>query len=484
MPAKGVPAASLLDEMRSLRNEDADWHNGRTWSLVYHVNDEVTAFLKEAQNLYLEVNGLNLSTFPSLRKFETEVVAMASRLLGGGDEARGSLTSGGTESILMALKTARSWAKENRPAVAKPEVVAPISVHPAFDKACDYLGLNMVHTPVRGDFRADVDAVRNAVNANTILIVGSAPSYPQGVVDPIPELAQIAAEQGILMHVDACVGGFMLPFLHKIGHPVPEFDFRVPGVTSISADIHKYGYSAKGASIILHRNADLRRHQFFVYTGWTGGIYASAAAAGTRPGGSIAAAWAIMRHLGEEGYCALARQTLESTQRLIHGINAIEGLRVLGQPDMTIFSFTSEKADIYAIGDEMTLKGWHMDRQQNPACLHLTVMAHHHKVVDAFLADLAESVRLASRLSLANIGRRISFTLTKAMMRLLPDSVVSKMAVAQSKKGGNEALPKRTAAIYGMMGELPDQGDLDVLVSNLLDKLHTPINEGSSAARR
>jgi glutamate/tyrosine decarboxylase-like PLP-dependent enzyme len=482
LPQNGTDSAELLEQMKQLRRDDVDWHGGRVWSLVYHIDDEVGEFLRKAHALYMEVNGLNLSTFPSLRKYETEVVSMAAHLLNGGDTACGTLTSGGTESILMALKTARSWAKATKPQIKFPEVVAPISAHPAFNKAAEYLGLKLVMTPLRNDYRADVQALANAITPNTILVVGSAPSYPQGVVDPIPEIAALAQQHGILCHVDACVGGFMLPFLRKLGKPVPAFDFAVPGVTSMSADLHKYGYAAKGASLILHRTPELRQYQFYVYTGWTGGIYASPAAAGTRPGGSIAAAWGILNHLGESGYLKLAERTWEHTQRLRQGIEAIEGLRLVGDPDMTLLSFTSDQFDIYAVGDEMTIRGWHIDRQQNPPNLHLTVMANHGPVVEPFLHDLRESVKAVKKLNLGNLSRKLSLTITKAMMRILPDDVVSRMAKRQSKKG-KDTIPKRSAAIYGMMGELPSQGDLDDIVLGLMNKLYTPVQPANGTRK-
>ncbi len=283
-PLEGKPKDALLRAMAEARDRDAHWRAGKAFSLVYYADEEILDLLKAAYTMFFSENGLNPTAFPSLRKFETELVGMTASLLGGDAEVCGNMTAGGTDSILAAVKAARDWGRALAPRNTAPEMILPVTAHPAFDKAAHYFGVRAVHVPVRADFRADVDAVRAAINERTILIVGSAPSYPQGVVDPIPELAQAAQEHGLLCHVDACVGGFVLPFARKLGYPVPPFDFSVPGVTSMSADLHKYGYAAKGASVVLYRNAALRRHQFFVATGWPGGIYASPDARGDATG--------------------------------------------------------------------------------------------------------------------------------------------------------------------------------------------------------
>lgn len=389
---QGIPKEQLLAEMRSLQEQDANWKGGKTWSLVYYGGEEITSLLEEAYLTYFHGNALNPLAFPSLRKFENEVTAMTAALLGGGSEACGSLTSGGTESILMGVKTARDMARAKRPQITYPEMIVPISIHPAFLKAAHYLGVEAVRIPVGSDFRADMAAVRDSVNENTILIVGSAPSYPQGVIDPIEELAALALEKGISCHVDSCLGGFILPFIEKLGYPLPPFDFRVPGVTSISADIHKYGFAAKGASVIVYRNKEIRRHQYFALADWPGGLFGSPTMTGTRPGGAIAAAWAILKYLGEEGYLNLARAIMDNTRALMDGINAIEGLQVLGKPEMSVFAFGSDNLDMNLVGDAMEGLGWHMDLQQKPPCLHLMVTPAHTAVVEQFLSDLRESV--------------------------------------------------------------------------------------------
>lgn len=476
LPAQKTPAERVLEKMRNLREQDASWREGKTWSLVYHVDDQVTEFLKEAYTLFFSENGLNPMAFPSLKRFEAEVVTMTAGLLGGDEGVAGNMTSGGTESILMAVKTAREWARARNPANTAPEMILPLTAHPAFEKAAHYFSVKPVHIPVGADYRADVAAARSAITANTILIVGSAPSYPQGVVDPIPELAGIAQEHDILCHIDACVGGFMLPFVRKLGYPVPDFDFRVPGVTSMSVDLHKYAYAAKGASVILYRNRALRRHQFFAYTDWPGGIYASPTMAGTRPGGAIAAAWAIMTHLGEEGYLEIADTVMQTVTKLRDGIAAIEDVSILGEPAMSILAIGSERLNVYEIGDELTMHGWHLDRQQFPPSLHLTVTHAHAQVADLFLYDLGQAASQVKKASFTKLSNSLKVGLVRSAAKLLPRDVMSSLTGRSSSMTGlrGAAVPRRSAAMYGMMASLPNRGDLNELVLDVLDSLTVP----------
>jgi glutamate/tyrosine decarboxylase-like PLP-dependent enzyme len=292
-------------------------------------------------------------------------------------------------------------------------------------------------------------------------------------VDPIAEIAQVAQEHGLLCHVDACVGGFELPFLRRLGYPVPDFDFQVPGVTSMSADLHKYGYAAKGASVVLYRDGGLRRHQFFAYTDWPGGIYASATMAGTRPGGPIAAAWAVMHYLGEEGYLALADQVMKTALKLRAGIAAIPGLKILGEPSMSIMALAADRLNVFEIGDEMGVKGWHLDRQQFPPSLHVTVTPAHAQVADLFLEDLARAVATVRRPSLRRLANATLLAVAEAATRVLPERLVSRLTGFGSRflGGSGSGLPQRSAALYGMLGTLPNRGDLHELVLDLLDQL-------------
>jgi glutamate/tyrosine decarboxylase-like PLP-dependent enzyme len=478
LPTHGSTKEDILARMASLRDHDVNWRGGRAWSLVFSAGAEVSELLQAAYTMFFAENGLNPTAFPSLRRFETDVVAMTAGLLGSQaatEEIVGNMTSGGTESLLLAVKTARDWARTQRPAIRTPEMVLPVTAHPALDKAGHYFGVRPIHVPVAADFRADVAAMTAAITPNTILLVGSAPSYPQGVVDPIAALAQLAQARGLLLHVDACVGGMMLPFARRLGYPIPPFDFSVPGVTSLSVDLHKYGYAAKGASVILYRGADLRRCQFFVQTSWPGGIYPSPTMTGTRPGGAIAAAWAVMNYLGEAGYINLAAQVLATADKLKKAIDAIPGLHVLGRPDMSVLAIGSERLDIYDIGDELTQAGWHLDRQQSPPSLHMTVNMAHVAVADQFLHDLAQAVQLVSR---PNARRRLAaggLRMAQRVIHALPPRVVTRLTNAASRAlGQGSGLPGRTAPMYGLIGSLPSQDNVDDLALDLLDQLTRP----------
>ena len=469
-PLTGKTKDEVLAIMRAARDHDVQWQKGRAFSLVYHAGEDVDELLKEASLLFFSENGLNPTAFPSLRKFETEIVAMAASLLNGDENTVGTVTSGGTESLLMVVKTARDWARKHRPDIQHPEMILPVSGHPAFEKAAHYFGVKAVRTPVRADFRADVDAARRAVTANTILMIGSAPAYPHGVVDPIRELAAIAQEHGILFHTDACVGGFMLPFVRKLGYPVPDFDFCVPGVTSISADLHKYAYAAKGASVVLYKNAELRRHQMFVSTDWPGGNYPSPAMGGTRPGAPIAAAWAVLNYLGEAGYLEMTDLVMKAAKQLQAGVNAVPGLKVVSDPEMSVFAIGSDGLDVYALADELTARNWHLDRQQFPPTLHMTVQFGHVGVVDEFLRDLNDAAKAVRKPSVAKTANAWMLTIANVLVRVLPEAwVTSLMEKASSLVGGGGGLPSKMAPMYGLMGSLPNRGDLKEMVLDLLD---------------
>ena len=396
LPVRSTPPETVLAQLRERREKDARWREGRTFSLVYHAGDEHTALLEAAYRLYFAENALNPMAFPSLRQMENEVVAMTAALLGGDDAVAGTMTSGGSESLLMAVKTYRDKARAERPAITQPEMILPVTAHPAILKAAHYLGVRPVLAPITADFRVDVDAVQRLITANTIFLLGSAPSYPQGVVDPIERLAEVAQAHGLGLHVDACLGGFLLPFLPQLGYPVPRFDFRIPGVTSISADLHKYGFAAKGASTILYRDEALRQHQFFAHTEWPGGLFASTTMLGTRPGGAIAAAWAALQTLGEEGYLRLATGIMHTTRALQEGMSRIADLRILGRPDMSVFAFTAQHTNLLSVADAMELRGWHIDRQQRPSSIHLMITPAHAEIVPAYLKDLEECTTYVS----------------------------------------------------------------------------------------
>ena len=393
LPKEGIPRAELLKIMKEASKGDANWKDGKMWGLVNRASDEHTDLLKEVFTMFFSENALSPFAFPSLKKFESEVISMTIDLLGGNRRACGSMTSGGTESILLAVKTYRDWARDKFPEIKEPEMILPGSIHPSFEKAAKYFDVKPIYVPVDDkSYRADVKAMKDKLSENTILIVGSAPDYPRGVVDPITELGALAKESCIGLHVDACLGGYMLPFVRKLGYDVPDFDFSVRGVTSISADIHKYGYGAKGSSTILYRKDELLKYQYCATVDWSGGIYASPAMQGSRSAGTIAAAWAALNILGENGYLKLAKTVMDTTKKLMNGIEQIPELFILGKPDMSVYSFTSDKFHIYNVADAMERRGWHLDRMQFPPAIHMTINPPQSKVVEPFLKDLNESV--------------------------------------------------------------------------------------------
>ncbi|MEM9731220.1 MAG: aspartate aminotransferase family protein [Myxococcota bacterium] len=435
LPQTGMSRDDVLEKLRAHRGDDADWRSGRTFSLVYYAGEEVMRLLRESYSMFMAENGLSPMAFPSLKQMENEVVAMTASMLNDGDTAAGTMSSGGTESIFMAMKTAREWARRHKPTVKRPKIIAPTSAHPAFVKAAYLLDMDITFTALRDDWRADPQAIADAIDDDTVILVGSAICYPYGVVDPIEDIAGLADEHGLLMHVDACLGGFMLPFVEKLGHEVPVWDFRAKGVTSISADIHKYGYAAKGASAITYRDRELRKLQFYAFPDWPGGIYVTPTLAGARPGGAVAAAWAVMHHLGEEGYLNLAKQAMDATMRIRRGVEAMPELNIMGDPHMTVFAFQSSDVDVFTLGSKMDARGWHLNRNQFPSALHVMVTPAHVGVVDAMLEDL----------------------------RLAVDEARAEPA------GAAEGM----AALYGAAAAMPDRGVVSEFAIGFMDEVYT-----------
>ncbi len=446
LPDRGLGAAAVLESLRARKSGDPDYKAPKTFSLVYYMGEEHTAFLKEAFDLYFSENALNPTAFKSLKGLEHEVVRMGLGLLGGPDEAVGTMTSGGTESCLLAVKTWRDYARAKRPWIRRPEMIVADTVHVAWEKGAEYFDVKMVRVPVGKGLRMDPEAVRRKISRNTILIVASAPDYPHGMMDPIEELGALAEEKNLPLHVDACLGGFLLPFMEAAGAKLPLWDFRVKGVSSISADVHKYGYAAKGASLILYRKMAYLEHQFFVSQDWPGGVFLSHGLLGTRPGGAIAAAWASLMALGREGYIEHARTIMATTAALQAGIEAIPGLALIGRPLTSIFAFQSLDSglDIYAVGDCLSAKGWHVDRLQRPEGLHAMITPLHARIVEEYLTDLAEAV---------------------ATVRADPSL----------KRQGD-------AAMYGMISRVPLRGAVRAEVLKMARKMYGPTGELPGAA--
>ncbi|MBI9108207.1 MAG: aspartate aminotransferase family protein [Spirochaetales bacterium] len=393
MPDTGRKKEDILDELKTLSSADPEYKTGRLWSLVYYLGEEHTDFLKDAYNSYFSANGLNPTAFKGLKQLENDVIRTTASLLHGDKNVCGVVTSGGTESCLLAVKTYRDLgrAKKN---IRRPEMILPETAHVAWAKGAEYFGVKALYAPLDRDYRVDVKAVRKLVSRNTVMILGSAPEYPHGLIDPIEELGEIAVSKNIPLHVDACVGGYILPFIEMLDVDLPLWDYRVKGVTSISADTHKYGFAAKGASTITYRSLEILKHQMFVLQNWPGGVFASPALLGTRPGGAYAAAWAAIQAIGRDGYIDLTEKTLRTTNRLKVGISEIPDLKIVGNPQASLFAYTSTSSDvnIFAVGDFLEKKNWHIDRLQRPDALHAMVTPGHEVVVDQYLEDLREAV--------------------------------------------------------------------------------------------
>lgn len=402
IPKAGLTQETVLAQMEGMSaTEEKRWQAGFASGAVYHGQEDHIAFLDRVYALNSQSNPLHVDLWPSTAKYEREIVAMTAAMLGAGSTQDdpdvgaigGVVSSGGTESILLAMKAYRDWARDQQ-GITEPEMIIPITAHAAFDKAAQYFNIKPIRIPVDDSYQADVQAAERALNKNSIVLVGSAPSFPHGIVDPIRELSELARAHGIGFHTDACLGGFILPWAEKLGYPVPSFDFRLPGVTSISADTHKYGYAAKGTSVILYRGNGLRHYQYFVATDWPGGLYYSPTFAGSRPGGLSAACWAAMITLGEDGYLDATRRILETATIIKEGLAAIPELEVLGDP-LWVIAFQSPSLDIYRVMDEMSVRGWSLNGLQNPPCIHLCVTLTHTQpgIAHRFLDDLQQAVQ-------------------------------------------------------------------------------------------
>ncbi|CAF1709500.1 unnamed protein product [Brassica oleracea var. botrytis] len=436
LPVKGL-GVQVLEKMETEKRNDPTWQ-GKCSGTVYIGGNESEGhftLINQACSMFAHTNPLHIDVFQSVVRFESEVVAMTAALLGSketvsGEQICGNMTSGGTESIVLAVKSSRDYMKSKK-GIKRPEMIIPESGHSAYDKAAQYFNIKLWRVPVGKDFRADVKAMRRHINRNTIMIVGSAPGFPHGIIDPIEELGQLALSYGICFHVDLCLGGFVLPFARKLGYQIPAFDFSVQGVTSISIDVHKYGLAPKGTSTVLYRNHEIRKHQFVAVTEWSGGLYVSPTIAGSRPGSLVAGAWAAMMSLGEEGYLENTSKIMEASKRLEEGVRGISELFVVGKPDMTIVAFGSKSLDIFEVNDIMSSKGWHLNALQRPNSIHICVTLQHVPVVDDFLQDLREAVETVK----ANPG---------------------------PITGG-------LAPIYGAAGKMPDRGMVNELLVSFMD---------------
>ena len=473
IPARGMAKDDLLRVLAAYKQRDVPWHEGRLFAGLYDPGDETQETIKAAYNLFLTENALYPNYYTSLLQLENDIVRSMAELLHGDAAVVGNCTTGGTESIMLAVKAARDKARAERPEISAPELVLPQTAHPAFHKAAHYLGLTPVVTafdPV--SFHADPAAMRQAITPNTILLVASAPCYSHGVIDPIAEIAAIAREHGLLFHVDACVGGIQLSMMRKAGYEIPSFDFAVPGVTSISVDMHKYGYAAKNASALLYRDRGLRRYALFANAATTGYAVINTTVLSSKSGGPLAGAWAALHTLGEEGYIEIVREVTEATRRLIDGVNALDDLHVLGQPDMCLFAMASETINVFELDDEMTRRGWALQPQFSaggaPASLHLTVNRSNVPHVEALLADLRAGVAAVKAHSSIGDVDALRAEVERLMQQPGPETFAQIAALAGLTPG---AMPDGYARINAVLDLLPDPL-VDALLIEYLNSLY------------
>ena len=474
---EGMTREAIFDRLAEFRRNDIKWQDGRTYGYVFDPGSEVMAVGKAAYNEFLSENGLDFTVFQSLLRLERELAAFGARHLRGDDQVVGNFTSGGTESIILAVKAARDCYRSTHPHIHIPEMILPATAHAAFHKAAHYLGVKAVTVSVDPQtFQADVEKVKAAITENTIMIVGSAPSYAHGVVDPIADLAALAHEKGLWMHTDACMGGFLLPFFRRLGEPVPDFDFTVPGVTSISVDLHKYAYTPKGASLILYRNKGYRKHQIFACSRWIGYTIVNNAVQSSKSGGPMAAAWAVLNYIGDDGYLDIARKKLASVKKIAEGIGRIDGLRLVTHPDMSLISFTADDVNVFHIVDEMNSRGWYIQPSlsfdNSPAHIHLSVNASNVGWEDELLNNLTECVEIARNLPEGELVGLVKESLKGMDMAAISDSDIMNLMAAAGVSDG--ALPSRMADINGVLDLLPAQTRetvLTVFVNDMFTQL-------------
>lgn len=470
-PTEGMAGDSILTSLKAMKGRDLPWKTGKAMAYIYGTDEEVMQLAAEAYNMYLTENGLDPSSFPSLLQLETEVMAMLADLLNGGSEASGNLTSGGTESVILAVKTARDHARATRPEVTAPEIIIPETAHPCFHKAAHYLDVKVKMIPVNPEtFRADVDAMEAAISNQTILMVGSAPSYAHGVIDPIEQLAAIAKAKGILFHVDCCVGGMYLPFAEMLGYDIPLFDFRVPGVTSMSCDLHKYGYAPKGCSTVLYRNKELRQYQLFSCSVWPGYTIVNPTVTSSKSGGPMAGAWTVFKHLGKEGYKKAVKACQEASILLQEGLKAIPELELLGKPDISLFSFKSvhEGVSVFKLIDDMNKRGWYLQLQlasnASPEAIHVTITHFNAPHIPAMLEDLKSCI--ATLKGQQHASDSMMMGLDASMIQLLMDNFTPDMldnleALLGMDMSSNGGLPDDMVTINSLLNSLkPEQRDV------------------------
>jgi len=444
---------TLLDELSA---DDVDWSSGKVFGYVFDPGREILETAEQALVKFYHKSGLDFTVYPSLLKMENDVVDFAISHLGGNEDSAGSFTSGGTESIILAVKTARDYGREKR-GIAEPEMIVPETAHAAFHKAAHYLNVKLVQTPVDPiTMKANPHEIKKAITKNTILIVGSAPCYSHGVIDPIEEMSEIAKEHEILFHADACMGGFVLPIMRELGYKVPYFDFSLPGVTSISMDLHKYAYAPKGASVVLYRNKELRKYQYFACSKWTGYTMINTTIQSTKSGGPLAAAWTTLKFVGKDLYLDFTEKKLEAVEKVVNFVEEHPDLELVTKPEMTLVAFTSSTVNIFNIVDEVNSRGWYIQPAlkygNSKEHIHLSINYSNVDKIDDFLKDLADSIESAKTLPSGILLEKLKPVLSLVSGTGFSDSTILKLMELAGLEG--KELPKRFAPINEVLNEL------------------------------
>jgi sphinganine-1-phosphate aldolase len=476
IPQKGRSPEDIKAQLLAMKQKDLPWQSGKVLAYVYEPTQETYSVTKDAYMMYLTENGLDPTAFPSLLKMETEIIAMAADLLGGDSETVGSFTSGGTESIILAVKTARDYCREHKPEIKEPELVLGETAHAAFHKAGHYLGVKVIMIPVdKKTFKVEPKVMEAAITPNTIMLVGSAPSYAHGIIDPITELAAMAKSRGLFCHVDACVGGFYLPFARMAGYDIPPFDFSVDGVTSMSCDFHKYGYAAKGASCVLQKSRDMRRYQYFACSSWSGYTIINPTVLSSKTGGPLAGAWATLNHIGKDGYIEIVKGTQKATELFVEGVKDIPQLEVMTAPVMNLVAIASvdDAVNIFAISDWMTAKGWHIQVQLASTCskeaLHLSI----NRANIPFIPELLEDLKSAIAEIKAKDKPAMDFDIAMfaPMLENMNAETFDNLAEMLGV-GGNDGLPDELEFLNNIINKLPP-AQRNILLTEFVNKMFT-----------
>ncbi len=457
IPPKGFPKDKILSDLKTYKESDTDWQGGKMFGHAFLAGADARELVERAYLEYLWENSLDPSLFPSVLRLENEVVSMAAVHLGGDEKVVGNFTSGGTESIFLAVKAARDRFLSAHPD-NRPEMIVPVTAHAAFHKAAHYMGLKLVPVPVdMATFKASVESIKYKINDNSALVVASAPSYAHGVIDPISEIGRIALANDIPFHVDACMGGFLLPYWKKLGAKIEEFDFSVPGVTSISMDFHKYAFAAKGASVILFKNKGLRKHSIFTCSSWTGYTIINPTVQSSRSAGPLAGTWAVLNYIGHDGYLEITRKLKEATERVIAAIESIPELYVMGKPEFCIFGVASDGPDIFHLVDEMKARGWHIQAQMglggHKENFHLTMLPVNLAMIDEWMRDLRDSVKAAAHLEKSEMAAKLASMFSGEDAVELTDDEIR--GFFQALGVSTDSMPSKMAEINQILNALP-----------------------------